>query len=322
VIARVVEAMTRHDVDVMVLGREANARIVAGTMRLWLAGTRSFSPSCVAVRDPAGVHVLANSTEVVPHDFPADHLYGLTWNPDTLAGALAAIPGLGGARRTAVDGMTPGMYTLLAALMPGAEFVDAAPVLTDLTVADSPERIDGVRGAAVVAVAGLHAMADSLRPGVRARTLRGVAAEAFAKFGVTTPAFEAVAAPLDASMATWLPPERLLSEHDRIVLRAGALRDGWEASLARTYLLGHDGPQPQPPPDQWTALVERCRPGTLVGDLRSEGAVVYGVGRGVEPWDDDFALRAGMTLALEAARPDALRQDILLVTAGNPEILT
>lgn len=320
--ACVVDAMARHDVDVMVLGREANARIIAGTARLWLAGTRPFSPSCVVVREPAAVHVLANSTEVVPPGFPADHLYGLTWNPERLAAALAAIPGLSAARRTAVDGMSPGMHTLLAAVMPDAELVDATPVLSELTALDDPERVGGVRAAAIVALAGLHAMADALRPGVRARTLRGICAETFAGFGVTTPAFEAVAAPLDASMATWLPPERLLSEHDRVVLRAGTLRDGWEASVARTYLVDHDGSRVQPPPVRWASLVEMCRPGTTAGALRAAGAVVYGVGRGVEPWDDEFVLRPGVTLALEAAQPDSLCQDVIHVTDSNPDQLT
>ena len=33
----------QRDVDAMVLGREANARTVAHTRRLWLAGTRPFA---------------------------------------------------------------------------------------------------------------------------------------------------------------------------------------------------------------------------------------------------------------------------------------
>ena len=148
--AAVVDAMAAHDADVMVLGREANAKLVAGTTRLWLAGTRPFSPSCVVVREPPAVHVLANSNDAVPQGFPTEHLFGLTWNPETLAGALAAIPGFGTARRTAVDGMSPGMHMLLGALMPDAELVDAAPVLADLSTRPGPGRVGGVRAAAVV----------------------------------------------------------------------------------------------------------------------------------------------------------------------------
>ena len=43
----------------------------------------------------------------------------------------------------------------------------------------------------------------------------------------------------------------------------------------------------QPPPDGWADLIALCRTGTRVGHLRDLDAVVYGVGRGVEPYDDD-----------------------------------
>jgi Xaa-Pro aminopeptidase len=316
------DAMARHDVDVVLLGREANARAVAGTTRLWLAGTRAFAPGCVVVRSPSSVHVLANSDDLVPASFPVENLYGITWNPEKLLGTLAAIPGVVTAQRVAVDGMTPMMYTMLAQTMPDAEFVDATPLLTELTAKADPARSGGVRAAAEVVAAGLAAMVDALRPGVRPRTLRGVCAEAFATFGVTTPAFEAVAAPLDASMSTWLPPERILDEHDLVVLRAGALRDGWEASAARTYLVGKHVPQERPAPDEWDAIIGGCRAGVTVGSLRDRGAIVYGVGRGVEPWNDDFVLTDGTTCAVEVAHSDRVRQDVILVTANTPRSLT
>jgi Xaa-Pro aminopeptidase len=316
------DAMARHDVDVVLLGREANARAIAGTTRLWLAGTRAFAPGCVVVREPASVHVLANSDDLVPAGFPVENLYGITWNPEKLLGALAAIPGVMTAQRVAVDGMTPMMHTMLAQTMPDAEFVDAAPLLTEVTAGPDPARSAGVRAAAEVTVAGLGAMVDALRPGVRPRVLRGVCADAFARFGVTTPAFEAVAAPLDASMSTWLPPERILDERDLVVLRVGALRDGWEASTARTYLVGKHTPVEQPPPAQWDAIIGGCRAGVTVGTLRERGAIAYGVGRGVEPWNDDFVLTDGTTCAVEVAQPDRLRQDVILITTNAPRSLT
>ena len=51
--------METEGVDAVLLGREANARAIAGTARLWLAGTRAFAPSCVVVRATGAVHVLA-----------------------------------------------------------------------------------------------------------------------------------------------------------------------------------------------------------------------------------------------------------------------
>src|SRR5207253_7458153 len=125
---------------------------------------------------------------------------------------------------------------------------DAGPILAELWIMHSPEKTAAVREAARVARAGLLAMAEGLRDGVRARVLRGICADTFAEFGVTTAAFEAVAAPIDGGASTWLPPERLLGSGEHVALRAGALRDGWEASLARTFVVA-DLPIEQPPPD-------------------------------------------------------------------------
>ena len=103
--------------------------------RLWLAGTRAFAPSCVVIRERAAVHVLANSDDAVPEGFPVEQLYGITWNPEKLVAALAAIPASRRPARVAVDGMTPMMHTLLSTVSPEAELVDAAPVLTRIVVA-------------------------------------------------------------------------------------------------------------------------------------------------------------------------------------------
>jgi Xaa-Pro aminopeptidase len=188
-------------------------------------------------------------------------------------------------------------------------------------VAASPERLAGVTRAAAVARAGLDAMANALRDGARPRALRGVCAERFAAFGVTTPAFEAVAAPITGGSSTWLPPERLLGAGEHVVLRAGALHDGWEASLARTYAIA-DPSVEQPPPDGWSELVASCRPGVSVGRLRDLDAVVYGAGRGVEPYGDDLALEAGMVFAVELHRGNSLRQDVLHLTDAGAVSLT
>jgi hypothetical protein len=314
--------MTRHAVDVLLLGREANARTVARTTRLWLAGTRSFAPGCVVVRDPPSVHVLANSADAVPDGFPTDHLYGITWNPAKMWGAISAIPGIDAARRIGVDGMTPMMHTMLGAALPDAELVDAAPVLAELRARPDPARVAGVRAAAEVASAGLTAMLAELHPGVAPRVLRGVCAEAFARFGVTTPAFEAVVSRADARASTWLSFDDPVAAHEPVLLRAGALRDGWEASVARVYLPSPNGPVEQTPPPTWETLLGACMPGARAGNLRARGAIVYGVGYGVEPWDNDYLLAPGNTCALEVQGPQSIRQDILVVTDRAPELLT
>jgi Xaa-Pro aminopeptidase len=312
--------METGGVDALVLGREANARAVSGADRLWLSGTRAFAPGCVVVRDSGAVHVLANSNDGFD-DFPAQNLYPITWNPANLLGALRAIPGLSDARRVGVDGMSPGMHALFRELVPQAELVDAGPILAELWRVHSADKIEAVHEAARVACNGLAAMAAFLREGVRARVLRGVCAERFASLGVTTPAFEAVASPIDGGASTWLPPERLLGGGEHIALRAGALRNGWEASLARTYVVGEPSIE-QPPPERWEELLWLCRPGVRVGQARDLEAVVYGVGRGVEPYDDDLTFEVGMVFAVELHLGRRLHQDVLYLTDEGLVTLT
>ena len=320
-LAACLDLMTRDDVDALLLGREANARTVSDAARLWLAGTRPFAPGCVVVRQTAAVHLLSNTDAVVPSGFPVERLYGVTWNPEKLLAALASIDGVRVARRVGVDGMTPMGSALVARLMPDAEVVDAGRLFAELWSMPDPEKIAGVGRAAVVAGVGLGAMVAALRPGVLARELRGVCAVAFASQGATTPAFEAVAAPLDAGATTWLSPDRALADGERVVLRAGALRDGWEASSARTYVIGAPARE-QPAPAGWTELVGSCVPGATVGELRRRGAIVHGAGRGVEPWADDMVLAPGLMAAIEHRDDSSLRQDILRITDTDPELVT
>ena len=54
---RVLAEMESAGVDVLVVGREANARYVSGAPRLWTAGSRAFGPGCVLVRATGAVHL-------------------------------------------------------------------------------------------------------------------------------------------------------------------------------------------------------------------------------------------------------------------------
>jgi len=164
-------------------------------------------------------------------------------------------------------------------------------------------------------------MVDALAVGAHPAQLRGSCAAAFCALGVTTPAFEAVVAPLDPHSSIWTSPDRPLEADEAIVLRAGALRDGWEASLARTYRLS-PSPVAAGPPAQWDDLVAACVAGATVGELRAKDAVVYGVGRGVEPWPDDLVLMPGLLCALEASDDHSVRQDVLQITETAPVVVT
>src|SRR6266511_2080618 len=98
----VLGAMGEREVDLLLLGREGNARYVSGARRLWLAGTRPFTPGCAVVRETGAVHLLSVTDDGIPADIPAERLYPLSWNPVNLLGPVVGAPGVAGARRVGV----------------------------------------------------------------------------------------------------------------------------------------------------------------------------------------------------------------------------
>src|SRR4029453_19243293 len=121
--------MARQDVDVLVLGREGNARFVPEATRLWLAGTRPFAPGCVVVRETGVVHLLSVTDFGVPAEIPPPRLYPMSWNPPKIMGAGAAVPGVSGALRIAADGLTPLFEQLFTATFPNAQLADGEAVM-------------------------------------------------------------------------------------------------------------------------------------------------------------------------------------------------
>src|SRR3954466_7901559 len=115
--------MQEADIDVLVVGREANARYVSGAPRLWTAGSRAFGPGCVAVRATGAVHLLSTWDEGIPDDIPHENLYGITFNTMNFVKVLQGVEGAGAARTVAIDGLTPGFAQLLPMAFPSAELV-------------------------------------------------------------------------------------------------------------------------------------------------------------------------------------------------------
>ena len=81
---RALAQMEAHDIDVLVLGRQANVRYVTGAPQLWIGGTRPFGPVCVMLRGTGEIYLMSTDDEGVPEEIGRDRLYGLAWNPMTL----------------------------------------------------------------------------------------------------------------------------------------------------------------------------------------------------------------------------------------------
>jgi Xaa-Pro dipeptidase len=291
---RAVQEMARQNVDVLLLGREGNARYVSGATRLFLAGERAFAPGCVVVGETSEVHVLSVTDFGVPDAIPHEDLYPPSWNPATLVGRVAAIPGVGSAKHVGVDGLTPVFEALLHATLPDAALVDGEAVMREARRVKTTTEVMLIREAATVARAMMAAALEAGEADADDAAIKGVAMEAMAKAGTTTAAFE----------------PRVGHEGDggRVTVAVGVLREGWEADMTRTV----PGPAR---PDDLTAAIDRCRAGAVVGDI---GADVHGVGLGYEVLGPTAILEPGMVLSVGAGGG----RDTVLVTDGDAHVLT
>jgi Xaa-Pro aminopeptidase len=320
---RTLDAMARGDVDVLVLGRESNARYLTGATRLWLAGTRPFNPGCIVVRRTGAVHLLSGTDDLVP--LPRAQLYPMSWNPARIIGGVADVPGVAGARRVGVDGMTPLFEHLLTSTLGNVELADGEALLAAVRRTKSAADVDAIRAAIAVAERALEIALGQLRPGVRERDLLGAFAEAMAAQGVTTPAFEAVFASGERDPRSF-STARAIEAGDLVDASVGVLARGWEGRLARTRVCGPATPDHVDAwkvwSEEWQTLADRVRPGTPVGELRALGAEVTGVGAGDELLDDGYRLEPGVVLALGLRRGGVHGEDVLHVTPDGRETLT
>jgi len=290
-------AMAADDLDALVLGREAHARYASGARRLWTEGPRPFGPGCIAVAKTGAVHLLSTWDDGIPPEVGHDQLFGITWNGGNLFANLTAIEGLGEARRLGVDGMSPGMGQLLAALAPSAEVVDATRLLSDVMAVKTFDELACIRTSVLVAEAGLdHALAG-LVPGTTGRVLAGRAAERLAELGVTTPDFEALfrstspvggparrgrrgegpVAAVEGGVPQ-LPTKDAFNSGTLVTCQVGGLYSGYGGPVTRTWLCpSGDGRPAEPTAGQLRLrehtrhlvgrLAEVLRPGRAAGDV-------------------------------------------------------
>ncbi|MBV8930009.1 MAG: aminopeptidase P family protein [Mycobacteriaceae bacterium] len=347
---RALAQMDAYDIDILVLGRQANVRYVTGAPQLWVAGTRPFGPICEVVRSTGEIYLNSTWDEGVPDEIPHDHLYGLAWSPMTLIEVLKGVPGAATVRRVGTDSLTPTFAQLLPMAFPNAELVDAEPALRAARRIKTPQEIAVLRGTLSVAEHALGAARSELAPGVTEQSLTGAMLEAMAAGGVTTPATQdgAWITPKDHSWRRDSTDSRV-KDGDLVAFSAGALADGYVGEVGRTWPVG-DVPGAaglfRRSNELWERLVGVCTPGRVAGDLLAayETAgealpampVAHGLGLGFDPpvvsadlpgTNADERLEPGMVLAVtayvwEPGVGAVFSRDAVLVGDNGPEVLT
>ncbi|HZN82997.1 MAG TPA: M24 family metallopeptidase [Mycobacterium sp.] len=346
---RALAQMEAHDLDVLVLGRQANVRYVTGAPQLWVAGTRPFGPICMVVRSTGEIHLNSTWDEGMPDDIPHDRLYGLAWNPMTLIEVLKSIDGASTARRVGTDALTPTFAKLLPMAFPNAELVDAEPAMRAARRIKTPDEVAALRGALRVAEKSLATAVAELRVGVTAQELTGILLEAEAAGGVSTPATQ------DGAWVTsrehpWrrARSDGRIENGDLVAFSAGVLADGYVGEVGRTWPVGDVDASALY--DRWNTLWDRlaaaCQPGRPAGDLLAayEAAneplpptpVAHGLGLGFDPpvvtpdlriTAAEEILEPGMVLSVtgyvwQEGVGAVFGREAVLVTSDRPEVLT
>ena len=348
---RLFAAMADHDLDALVLGRPAEVAFATGARQLWTAGSRPFGPACVAVRATGRTHLLSVSDHEVPAEVSHEDLFGLSWNPANIAAALAAIPGLAEARRVGTTSSSPGFPRLVTAIAPGAAVVDGGPALAAARTPKSAAEVDRIVAATGLARAALAAMEEALRPGVSERDLLAVYLEAVAARGAPVPPTEGVACatPTRGPVALRrIGTAAPIAAGQLVVLDPGAFHRGYEGGIGRTRVAGAAAsPGQRALADRCRAAVDAvvaaCRPAatgadlvaawTATGENLPAEPLAIGIGLGVEPPVIGAGLGGAATLAAgtvvavtgwvaEDGVGGVLDRDLVLVTGGDPQVLT
>lgn len=350
---RALAQMAADDLDVLVLGRQANVRYVAGAPQLWVAGTRPFGPTCVLVRKTGAIHLLSTWDEGVPDDIPHENLYGIAWNPMNTISVLRNIDGAATAKRVGTDALSPSFSQLLLVAFPEAELVDGELAMRAARRIKTTEEVAALREAIRVAEVGLAAAVSELRPGVSEKTLSGVLIEAMAAGGVSTPSTQ------DAAWVTSRDhPWRRANDEGRVQLgdlvafSAGVLDGGYTGEVGRTWPVGAPS-EPRAAADLyqrwdalWHSLYDACQPGVpgaeLLAAYQAAGEpmppmpIARGLGLGFDPpvvsqhlpaTASEERLEVGMVLAVtgyvwQCGVGAVFGREAVLITADGPEILT
>ena len=348
--ARALAQMEAHDLDVLVLGRQANVRYVAGAPQLWVAGTRPFAPTCVVIRESGAIHLLSTWDEGVPDDIPHERLYGIAWNPMNTISVLRDIDGAATAKHVGTDALSPAFAQLLPVAFPNAELVDGELAMRAARRVKTAQEMAALSEAIRVAETGLAAAVAELRPGVTENALAGVLLEAVAAGGVSTPSTQDVAW-VTSRDHPWrrASVDGRVQPGDLVAFSAGVLAGGYTGEVGRTWPVGEsDGAADLYArwDALWRRLYDACQPGAMASDLLAvyEAAgeplppmpVARGLGMGFDPplvaahlpqTAAEERLEPRMVLAVtgyvwEAGVGAVFGREAVLITDDGPEVLT
>ena len=316
---RLIEAMDRNDVDVLILANRANVAYATGAMSLLTDSSRDFYQPTIAivVRDGSTPYLFTPYPEGVPPDFPQDHVRGPLY-PEIEEGVrqMAQVwksllgPALNG--KVGIDDYTPAMMTLLPELLPQATPVNPVPTLSQARIVKTPDEIECLKIAQRINDDAMYDVLPALRPGVRQTELTGIFLQRIMELGATgnhvDPIWMVVPDRLQdgphmllGDLAFPLPTtDRILREGDTIMVDTGIEYMGYASDFGRTWLCSLDPRPPQRLIEQFKvwhevslAVQDAARPGNTGGDVTRAALKATG---GRKAWLKQFYIVHGMGL--------------------------
>ncbi len=355
---RVLEAMERHSLDVLIAGKPGNARYITGAnTNTNIAGARGFSPSVIVIRERREFHIMTWWDAGVPASVPRDRLFPISWNPSRMIENVKKAIGTTQGQRIGVDLMSALFAGLISQALPKASLTGGEKAMVEARAVKTPEEIECLRTAIDISEGALAVAITSLRPGVTERDLLGTFEKAATGYGVTFPLVQGgfCVQPKHArgTPMHFLSTERPVQSGDMVTMSSGFSYMGYDADVGRTWVCG------TPPAARQKALFSRwraaldamreaCRPGSTAASLRKaflraepgaapSAPLAHGSGMGIEPplvgtelgeaFEQSWKLAPGMVITLQPyiwqeGVGGVLAKETALITAEGHELLT
>jgi len=238
---RIQEALRRHGFDTLAIVPGGNLRYLAGlTLHAGLRLTMALTP---ADGQPALVVPGLEYARVAETAGAAFRYY--PWSDDEGPGyALARAVHDTGLRQGSVIGiehMVMRVFELraLEQAIPGAQFVDATPLLTGLRMVKDATELAAMRVAVQIIEETLRQTLTQVRAGMRERDIADLWERAIRSAGCE-PAFETtVASGPNSANPHHTSGDRELQDGDTVVFDGGAVYRGYVSDITRTWAVGH-----------------------------------------------------------------------------------
>lgn len=238
---RIQEAMRCHGFDALAIVPGSNLRYLAGLtlhagLRLTMALTPADGQPALVVPELEHARVTETAGAVFRY-YPWSDAEG----PGQALARAVRDAGLQPGSVVGIEHMVMRVFELraLEQALPGAQLVDATPLLTELRMVKDTTELQAMRVAVQVIEETLRQTIAQVREGMRERDIADLWERAIRSAGCL-PAFETtVASGPNSANPHHTSGDRALQEGDMVVFDGGAVYQGYASDITRTFVVGH-----------------------------------------------------------------------------------